>query len=102
MQFLAGTEPDLEAWIASLPGTDPERRAFARMYLSFIIDRLKQFRGEVPGATRQQGLDPPLVWWEFHPRWWMTFTFVDRKRWFRPTRRRIVVLTVENEPPDGG
>ena len=102
VRYLSGTEADLDAWVAALPGNEPERRALARMYLSFLRDRLIEYRGEPPEAVREPGVAPPLFWWEFYPKWWLTYTYEDEKRWFRATTRRVLILTVETETHESG
>ena len=100
IRTLRSAEPELDRWLESLPGAEPERRAFAKLHLEFVYQWVVQHQGHPPGAVRVDGVAPPVNWWLFFPGWWMRIAVVDRRRWFRTVARDIVVVLIQAEPPD--
>jgi hypothetical protein len=98
-RHLRSTRPELDRWVASLPGREPERRAFAKMYLHLIREWLIAHGGHPPGASRVSGIAPPTYWWEFAHGWWLRIAVRDRRRWFRTVARDYVVVAVQDWPP---
>ena len=58
-------EPEIEAWVQSQPGTDPERRKLAKQNLALFRKLIQDTCGEIPDAVRCKNIDParqsPLV-----------------------------------------
>jgi hypothetical protein len=100
VRTLRSAEPELDRWVASLPGSDPERRALARMHLENLYQWIEMHRGNPPGAREVPGLSPLSYWWEFFPGWWMRIAVVDQKRWFRVVVRKLLIHAIQDEPPD--
>ena len=67
VRHLWSCEPELDRWVESLPGNDPERRALARMHLELLDQRMIDFVGVPPGAEEVPGLSPRVYWWESFP-----------------------------------
>jgi hypothetical protein len=101
VRYLRSCEPELDRWMDSLPGNDPERRALARMHLALVDQWMIDHDGVPPDAERVPRLSPPVYWWEFFPGWWMRIAVRDRRRWFRRVGRDVVVLGLQDEPPGG-
>jgi len=93
-------EPELDRWVESLPGADPERRELARFHLELVYKWIESHEGSPPGAHRVPGISPPTYWWEFFPGWWMRIAVVDIKRWWRVTERRLLVHGIQDSRPD--
>jgi hypothetical protein len=87
--------------VESLPGSDPDRRALARMHLELVHQWMEDNGGVPPGAIRLPGLSPPVYWWAFFPGWWMRLAVRDRRRWLRAPVREVLILGVQDEPPEG-
>src|SRR5262249_52515940 len=101
IRTLWSCEPELDRWVESLPGTDPERRELARTHLELVYRWMEDNGGVPPGAIRIPRLSPPAYWWNFIPGWWMRFAVRDRRRWLRTTVREVLILGVQDEPPGG-
>jgi hypothetical protein len=99
IRTVRSSEPELDRWVDSLPGTEPERRAFARLHLEIVYRWIVEHDGHPPGAIRVTGIAPPVYWWQFFPGWWMRIAIRDHRRWFRTVRRDIVVVIIQDEPP---
>jgi hypothetical protein len=67
VRYLWSTEPELDRWVESLPGAEPERRALARIHLQIVDQWVIDHGGIPPGARRVSRLSPPVYWWEFFP-----------------------------------
>lgn len=94
LRFQFNTEPMIEAWIASLPARELDRRAWARYYLESTIDHLVAHGGEPPSVERNEDWSPPLYSYEFYPNWWVEYTVDNVRRWFREPQRVITVVQV--------
>lgn len=100
VRWLPACHPDLERWVNTLPGADPERREFARLGLLSTEQHLADTRGEPDKARPVPGYRPAVYWLEFHPGWWMRYCVEDRSRWFRSPERLVTVLLVTDQRPD--
>jgi hypothetical protein len=101
VRHLQSTRPELDRWAASLPGREPERRAFAKVHLDLIREWLVAHEGRPPGSIRVSGIGPPTYWWQFFPGWWMRIVMIDQRRWFRTVARDLIVVAVQEGRPSG-
>lgn len=71
------TREDIERWIRSLPGEDPNRRTLADWLLVELSQRLLAAGGRPANAISIAGWDPPRYWWEPEPDLWLQISVRD-------------------------
>jgi hypothetical protein len=111
VRYLPSTRPELDAWVASLPGVEPERRAFAQLYLEAIRQMLVSHNEEGkepqelnPPARALQGWRPTVYEWPFAHGWFFRFVHIDKRALFGigPLRSRdVIIIKVQEEPLAG-
>jgi hypothetical protein len=98
------TREDVERWVRSLPGHDPERRALANWVLDELIGRLQSLAEIPPGAIEIPGWDPPRYWWRGLPHVWISISIHDEpwslSTFVRGRVRRIMIWRLLRERPD--
>ena len=99
VRHLWACEPELDRWVESLPGSEPDRRDLARTHLEQVHQWMRDNNGVPPGAIRVPGISPMSYWWEFFPGWWMRFVVRDRRRLWWTVAREVVVLAIQDDPP---
>jgi len=100
IRTLRRAEPELDRWVESLPGNEPERRSFAQFHLALVYDWIVTHQGKPPGARQVDGIEPSLYWWEFFLGWWMRFAVRTRTRWWVFHEHDIVIIAVQDSQPD--
>jgi hypothetical protein len=99
------TRPELEAWVQSLPGHDPERRALAQLVIEELQNRIRDAKGMPPGAMQVSGLHPPVYWWRAARGIWLRFAVRDaHKRFFGllgREARKVTILELRRDRPAG-
>ena len=103
VRWQESTRPELEQWVQSLPGHDPERRALAQVVLDELEQRLVRAEAIPADAVRVRGLEPPAYWWRAARGLWLRFAVRDtRGRWlslFRVRTRKVTILEMRRDPP---
>jgi len=104
VRWQESTRPELEQWVQSLPGHDPERRGLAQLVIDELEQRIVRANGIPADAVRLQALEPPAYWWRAARGVWLRFAVRDtRGRWFRFFRdrtRKVTILEMRCDPPD--
>ncbi len=100
LHYQSSTRSDLERWVSSQPGSEPERRALAKECLNALRAYLIEHRGTPPEAIPVRDLEPPNYWLVFGKGWWMKYCVEIHRRWFCPAIGQITILAIQNESPD--
>lgn len=65
------------------------------MYLRSVEAWLIKYDGNIPGCRRSPWVVPPECFWSFYSGWWMHYAVVVRKKWFR-TSKKIVIVGIQD------
>jgi hypothetical protein len=105
VRWQESTRPELEQWVQSLPGHDPERRALAQVVIDALEQQLIRPEGTPTDAVRVRGLEPPVYWWRAGRGLWLRFVVRETRRrrliFFRNRTRKITILEMRRDSPVG-
>lgn len=101
--FQRDTEDDLNEWAGLLPGQEPERRAFARLFLTEVLRYLEEVGGPPAESIPEPGVRPPTYWW-YTGQFWIRFCVAETKpAWralWKERVRRVTIIQVRDALPE--